>query len=165
MEQDIFYSLRFNLDENTDNLGNLFSSINFIAELYKRLDHLLIGALPLSLTFSRSLKDFGENSFLFIFKDHIIYPGQFPLGHQLPEKNVEIWMNSSRRFFSDFFRNSTESTVSDLKVKLEALGQQLEFGDLISYRLFDTSELENIILDFQNARAFLDSENGIILFE
>ena len=57
MEQNLYYSLRFNLNENTENLGNLFSSINFFAELYGRLDHLLISALPLTLDFSRSLKD------------------------------------------------------------------------------------------------------------
>jgi hypothetical protein len=165
MEQDLYYSLRFNLNENTENLGNLFSSINFFAELYRRLDHLLISALPLKLDFSRTLKDFGENSFLFVFTDHIIYPGQFPLGHQPALKDVETWMTSSRKLFSSLFQRDFSYTADELKKTLEGLGDQLDFADLISYRSLNRDELENIIVDFQNARNFLDSENGIIIFE
>ncbi len=165
MEQDLYYSLRFNLNENTENLGNLFSSINFFAELYDRLDHLLISALPLNLGFTRTLKDFGDNSFLFVFTDHIIYPGQFPLGHQPGLRDVETWMTTSRKLFSDLFLHESAYTADDLKKRLEELGEQLEFADLISYRSLNRDELENIIIDFQNARAFLDAENGIIVFE
>jgi len=165
MEQSIYYSLRFNLNENAENLGNLFSSINFFAELYCRLDNLLISALPLKLEFSRSLKDFGENSFLFVFKDHILYPGQFPLGHQPELKDVETWLTSSRNLFSGVFKQGFSHTTDELKSMLDELGEQLDFGDLISYRTLDKDELDNIILDFQNARKFLDSEDGIIIFE
>jgi hypothetical protein len=165
MKQDIYYSLRFNLNERAQNLGNLFSSINFFAELYGRLDNLLVSALPLKLAFSRSLKDFGENSFLFVFKDHIIYPDQFPLGHQPDLKDVEIGMNSSRKLFSEFFLKGFLYSTVDLKSKLDTLGEKLDFGDLISYRSLNMEELDSIIVDFQNARNFLDSENGVILFE
>lgn len=165
MEQDLLYSLRFNLNENTRNFGNLFSSINFFAELYGRLDQLLLGALPLSLNFSRSLKDFGENSFLFVFKDQIIYPDQFPLGYQPDSGKVETWMTRGRRLFSSFFISGENPTADDLRRELEKLGDELDFADLISYRTFETDELENIILDFRSARKFLDSENGIIVFE
>lgn len=165
MEQDLYYSLRFNLNENAENLGNLFSSINFFAELYGRLDNLLISALPVSLEFSRSLKDFGDNSFLFVFRNHIVYPGQFPLGHQPASEDVENWMTTSRNFFSAFFRNEFRLSPDELKEKLEALAKRLDFENLISYRALDSGELENIILDFRNARTFLDSENGIIIFE
>lgn len=165
MEQDLYYSLRFNLNENTENLGNLFSSINFFAELYGRLDHLLISALPLKLNFSRTLKDFGDNSFLFVFTDHIIYPGQFPLGHQPALHDVETWMTTGRKLFSDLFQHESSYTADDLKKKLEEQGEKLEFADLISYRSLNREELENIIIDFQNARSFLDAENGIIEFE
>lgn len=165
MEQDLLYSLRFNLNENTCNFGNLFSSINFFADLYGRLDHLLIGALPLTLEFSRSLKDFGENSFLFTFKDHIIYPDQFPLGYQPDSKKVEIWMTGGRRLFSSFFLTGEIPPSDDLRTELEALGEKLEFADLISYRTFETEELENILLDFRSAGKFLESENGLIVFE
>ena len=165
MVQEIYYSLRFNLNENTENLGNLFSSINFFAELYDRLDHLLISALPLKLDFTRSLKDFGDNSFLFVFKDKILYPEQFPLGHQPENKDVENWMNTSRNLFSGFFQKGFEYSADDLRSELDELGDKLDFKDLISYRSLNKEELENIILDFQNARNFLDSENGIIIFE
>jgi hypothetical protein len=165
MEQDIYYSLRFNLNESKENTGSLFSTINFIAGLYDRLDHLLIGALPLSLEFSRSLKDFGENSFLFVFKDHIIYPEQFPLGHQPQTETIASWMNSGRLLFSRFFTDKPLGSVSQIKAALEDLGEQLEFGSLISYRTFESRELENIVLDFQNAQNFFDSEKGIIIFE
>lgn len=165
MEQDLLYSLRFNLNENTRNFGNLFSSINFFAELYGRLDHLLIGALPLSLEFSRSLKDFGENSFLFVFKDHIIYPEQYPLGYQPDQKKVETWMTEGRRLFSSFFIGKERPTIDKMRADLEALGCRLEFEDLISYRSFHTDELENSILDFHSAGKFLESEQGIIVFE
>jgi len=165
MEQDLFYSLRFNLNENTESLGNLFSSINFFAELYGRLDHLLISALPLKLDFSRTLKDFGDNSFLFVFTDHIVYPGQFPLGHQPAITDVETWMTTGRMLFSGLFQRNFSYTADELKNKLAELGEQLDFGNLISYRSLNRDELENIIIDFQNARNFLDSENGIIIFE
>jgi len=165
MEQDLLYSLRFNLNENTRNFGNLFSSINFFADLYGRLDHLLIGALPLSLEFSRSLKDFGENSFLFVFKDHILYPDQFPLGYQPDKEKVEIWMTSGRRLFSSIFLSGEIPSADDMRRDLEDLGEGLDFADLISYRSFQTEELENVILDFRSAGKFLESENGIIVFE
>lgn len=165
MEHNLYYSLRFNLNENTENLGNLFSSINFFAELYDRLDHLLISALPLTLNFSRTLKDFGDNSFLFVFTDHILFPGQFPLGHQPALKDVETWMTTSRMLFSSLFQKETLHTAGELKGKLEELAEQLDFADLISYRSLNRDELENVIIDFHNARKFLDSENGIIVFE
>lgn len=165
MVQELFYSLRFNLNENTRNFGNLFSSINFFAELYGRLDNLLIDALPLSLEFSRSLKDFGDNSFLFVFKDQIVYPDQFPLGYRPAEKNVELWMTKGRNLFSSFLQEEKELDVDHLRSQLKELGEQLEFADLISYRTFHSDELENIVEDFRSARTFLDSENGILLFE
>lgn len=165
MVQDLYYSLRFNLNENTSDLGNLFSSINFFADLYGRLDQLLIGALPLKLEFSRSLKDFGESSFLFVFKDHIIYPEQFPLGYQPAEINVETWLTRGRKLFSSFFQGGEIPSAGELRSRLEELGEELEFADLISYRNLQTEELENIIDDFLGARKFLDSENGIIIFE
>lgn len=165
MEQDLFYSLRFNLNENTRNFGNLFSSINFFADLYGRLDHMLLGTLPLRLEFSRSLKDFGENSFLFIFRDHIIYPEQFPLGYPPDSDKVEMWMTRGRNLFSGYFLGNEELLAEALKFRLEELGNSLDFADLISYRTLNLKELENIIQDFRNARNFLVSENGIILFE
>lgn len=165
MEQDLLYSLRFNLNENTRNFGNLFSSINFFADLYGRLDNLLIGALPLNLEFSRSLKDFGENSFLFVFKDHILYPDQFPLGYQPDREKVESWMTRGRRLFSSFFITGEIPSTEELRRDLEALGAELDFADLISYRTFQTDELENILLDFKSAGRFLEIENGIIVFE
>ncbi|MBB6482051.1 hypothetical protein [Spirochaeta isovalerica] len=153
------------MNENTKNFGNLFSSINFFADLYGRLDHLLIGALPLTLEFSRSLKDFGDNSFLFVFKDHILYPDQFPLGYQPDSDKVETWMTRGRRLFSSFFLTGEIPSPDVLRRELEALGAQLDFADLISYRTFQTDELENILLDFRSAGKFLESENGIIVFE
>lgn len=165
MEQDLFYSLRFNLNENTRNFGSLFSSINFFADLFGRLDHLLLGALPLRLDFSRSLKDFGENSFLFIFRDHIIYPDQFPLGYRPDSAKVEEWMTKGREYFSAYLLGGDEPSAEDLKNKLDELGKTLDFDDLISYRKLIIKDLENIIQDLKNARNFLVSENGIILFE
>ncbi|MBN2656984.1 MAG: hypothetical protein JXR86_07980 [Spirochaetales bacterium] len=153
------------MNENTRNFGNLFSSINFFADLYGRLDNLLIGALPLNLEFSRSLKDFGENSFLFVFKDHILYPDQFPLGYQPDREKVESWMTRGRRLFSSFFITGEIPSTEELRRDLEALGAELDFADLISYRTFQTDELENILLDFKSAGRFLEIENGIIVFE
>ncbi|MBI9100279.1 MAG: hypothetical protein JEY91_17485 [Spirochaetaceae bacterium] len=165
MEQDLYYTLRFNLNDRAEKLGNLFSSINFFAELYDRLDHLLIEALPLTLEFSRSLKDFGDNSFLFVFRNHIIYPGQFPLDHQPAFEDVALWMTESRKLFSTMFHKESHYRADKLKRKLEELAIKLKFSDLISYRPLNIEELENIILDFQNARNFLDSEDGLIAFE
>ena len=165
MEQDLYYSLRFNLNENNENIGTLFSSINFFAELYHRLDSLLIAPLPLNLEFSRSLKDFGENSFLFVFKDHITYPGQFPLGHQPDIKDVETWMITSRKLFSGIFNKKMFNSVEELKIRLDELGEALNFKNLLSYRPVRLEDLENIIIDFQNAGNFLDLENGVIIFE
>ncbi|MCP4181143.1 MAG: hypothetical protein GY756_25540 [bacterium] len=165
MEQDIFYSLRFNLNESAECRGSLFSSIDFFAELYCRLDKLLISTLPLKIEFTRHLKDFGEDSFLFVFKDHILYPDQFPLDHQPEKKNVEIWMNSSRNFFSNYFLHESNNSVINLEHQLRRLGEQLEFNKLLSYRAITCDELENIIIDFQNAKKILDSEKGVIIFE
>ena len=111
------------------------------------------------------LKDFGEDSFLFVFKDHIIYPDQFPLGYQPAKKDVETWMNHSRKIFSDYFLQGVFCSSAIFKDKLDKLGDQLDFNDLLSYKSIVSEELDDIILDFQNARKFLDSDKGVIIFE